>query len=141
MKGHRGKKGIYIIRAEKGLLDEKDWELVLKKYPTALVCLIREKLRRKMPEINEKFNRNSRYFGYWIGNDKDKIYIYVQKKRLVIDMFISPDFITDIEKLGFKVKPRTNFQERADWLTGWEIPQSTTNIRQIIDWLCKAYNK
>lgn len=138
MKANRGKKGKYVIHAKRGLLDEKDWASALEKYPTSLVCLIRANLLKKIPSINEKFNCNSHYFGYWIGNDKDKIYIYVQKKQLVIDMCISPDCITDIEKLGFKIKPRANFQGRADWLTGWEIPQSTTNVRQIVDWLCKA---
>ncbi len=138
MKAIRGKKSKNVVLAEQGLLDEKNWASVLEKYPTSLVCLIRKNLLRKIPEITEKFNRKSHYFGYWIGNDKDKIYIYVQKKQLVIDMCISPDFITDIEKLGFKVKPRGNFQGRVEWLTGWQIPQSTTNIKHIVDWLCKV---
>jgi len=24
------------------------------------------------------------------------------------------------------------------WLTGWEVPQSTLNIKPVVKWLCKA---
>jgi hypothetical protein len=141
MKGHRGKKSINVICAKKGLLGEKVWKPILKRYPTSLVCLIRERLLKKIPDITEKFNRNSRYFGYWVGDDKDRVYIYVQKKQLVIDLYISTDsdFTTVIKERGFKIKPRSNFQGHAGWLTGWQVPQSTTDIDQIADWLCKAF--
>lgn len=139
MKGQRGKKGTYVIRAKRGLFEDTVWKRALQGYPTSLVCSIREKLLKNIPGITEKFNSNSRYFGYWIGDDKDRIYIYVQKQKLVIDLCISSDFATTLKKHDFKVKPRDNFQGQAGWLTGWYVPHSTTNVDLVVNWLCKAF--
>ena len=139
MKGQRGKKGIYVVRANKGLLSRTHWQPDLHGYPISLISLIREKLQKKQPGITEKFNSNSHYFGYWLGDNKDRVYIYVQKKQLVIDLSISPDFVTAIKRQGFKVKSRDNFQEQNGWLTGWQVPQSTANVDLVINWICKAF--
>lgn len=141
MKGQRGKKGIYVIYAKRGLLNDTTWRHTLKDYPTSLIYLIRERLLRKIPGLTEKFNSNSRYFGYWVGDDKDRIYIYVQKKKLVIDLSISSDFATAIKKQGFKVKPRDNYQGQRGWLTGWQVPQSTTDVNSVINWICKTFEE
>ncbi len=139
MKGQRGKKGTYVIRAQRGLLNDMTWRRTLKDYPTSLICLIRERLLKKIPGLTEKFNSNSRYFGYWIGDDKDRVYIYVQKEQLVIDLCISFDFATTLNKQGFRVKTRDNFQGQAGWLTGWHVPHSAEDLEQIVHWLCKAF--
>jgi len=141
MKGQRGKKGTYVIRAKRGLLNDTTWRRTLKDYPTSLICLIRERLLKKIPGLTEKFNSNSRYFGYWIGDDKDRVYIYVQKEQLVIDLCISSDFATTLNKQGFRVKARDNFQGRAGWLTGWQVPQSTTDVNFVVNSLCKAFEE
>jgi len=139
MKGQRGKKGTYVIRAKRGLLNDTTWRRTLKDYPTSLICLIRERLLKKIPGLTEKFNSNSRYFGYWIGDDKDRVYIYVQKEQLVIDLCISSDFTTTLNKQGFRVKTRDNFQGQKGWLTGWQVPHSTNKIEAVMKWLCKAF--
>ena len=141
MKGQRGKKGIYVIRAKRGLLNDTIWRCTLKNYPISLICLIRERLLKKIPGLTEKFNSNSRYFGYWIGDDKDRVYIYVQKEQLVIDLCISSDFATTLNKQGFRVKARDNFQGQKGWLTGWQVPQSTTDADCVVNWLCKAFEE
>ena len=141
MKGQRGKRAIYVIRAKKGLLAKTHWHRTLQAYPTSLITLVREKLQKKIPGITEKFNSNSRYFGYWIGDDKDRVYIYVQKKKLVIDLCISSDYATALKKQGFKVKPRDNFQGQAGWLTGWYVPHSTTKVDYVVNRLCKAFEE
>ncbi|GAI41187.1 unnamed protein product [marine sediment metagenome] len=38
MKGQRGKKGTYVIRAKRGLLNDATWRRTLKDYPTSLIC-------------------------------------------------------------------------------------------------------
>lgn len=139
MKGQRGKRAVYVIRSKKGLLAKTHWQRTLQAYPTTLITTVREKLQRKMAGITEKFNTNSRYFGYWTGDDKDRIYIYVQKKKLLIDLCISSDYATTLKKQGFKVKPRDNFQGQKGWLTGWQVPHSTNNIEGVVKWLCKAF--
>jgi len=92
-----------------------------------------------IPNVTEKFNNRLRYFGYWTGTDKDRIYIYVQKKNLRIDLYISRDFESEIRNIGFKVNYVNNYQGRAGWLTGWQIPHSTTKVETIMKWLCKAF--
>ena len=139
MKGQKGKKGIYVIRAKRGLLSDRTWRRTLKGYPTSLICQIRERLLKKIAGLTEKFNSNSRYLGYWIGDDKDRVYIYVQKEQLVIDLCISSDFATTLNKQGFRVKARDNFQGQKGWLTGWQVPQSTTDVNFVVNWLCKAF--
>lgn len=139
MKGQRGKKGTYVIRAKRGLLSDTTWRRTLRDYPTSLICLIRERLLKKIPGLTEKFNTKSRYFGYWIGDDKDRIYIYIQKEKLVIDLCIGSNYATALKKQGFKVKPRDNFQGEAGWLTGWQVPQSTTDVNFVVNWLRKAF--
>jgi hypothetical protein len=134
-----GKKAKYVIYAENGLVPDKVWGPKLRGYPTSLVCLIRAALADRVPGISEKFNSNSRYFGYRVGMDKDRAYIYVQKKKLVIDLCISPIFTKELRHLGFEVKPRDNFQGKAGWLTGWEVPKSTLNLEPVVKYLCKAF--
>ncbi|MCP4713383.1 MAG: hypothetical protein GY869_32540, partial [Planctomycetes bacterium] len=109
--------------------------------PAALVVSIRQGMIERVPGIKEKFNKNIRYFGYWTGTDKDRAYIYVQKKALVIDVCIHPDYITQIRSAGFVVKPRENFQGVNGWLTGWKIPHASQNVDEIVNWLCKTFEK
>ena len=130
-----------VILADAGLLKDSVWKRALQGYPTSLVCSIRKKLLREIPKVAEKFNTNSRYFGYWTGIDKDRAYIYVQKKGLRIDLCISRKFEIDLRKAGFKVKYVNNYQGRAGWLTGWRVPHSTKNVTLIVKWLCKAFKE
>ncbi len=40
MKGQRGKRAIYVIRAKKGLLAKTHWHRTLQAYPTSLITLV-----------------------------------------------------------------------------------------------------
>lgn len=141
MKGKRGKKGKHVVHAKKGLVKDSVWKQTLKNYPTDLVCSIREKLLDKVPGLTEKFNTNTRYFGYWTGKDKDRAYIYVQKKGLRIDLHISHDSEAGLREAGFEVCFIDNFQGTAGWLTGWHVPHTTNNIKTVMTWLLKAFNE
>jgi len=141
MKEKRGKKAKYLVCAVKGLLKDSVWKKTLKNYPTGLVCSIREQLLKNVPGLTEKFNTNSRYFGYWTGADKDRAYIYVQKKDLRIDLDICTKREADLQKAGFEVRYIHNFQGRNRWLTGWRVPHTTTNIRAVVKWLLKAFEE
>ena len=141
MKGERGKKGKHLVFAEKSLVQDKEWKQALNKYPTDLLCSIREQLLNRVPGLTEKFNTNSRYFGYWTGTDKDRAYIYIQKKYLRIDLNISQELVADLQKAGFEVRITNNFQGRARWLTGWRVPHTTKNIETVMTWLLKAFNE
>jgi hypothetical protein len=140
MKANRGKNPKYLVCAEMDLVDNIVWEGPLENYPTDLVCSIREQLKKKVPGLTEKFNTKSHYFGYWIGTNKDRAYIYVQKKGLRIDLDISRDFEANLKEEDFEVHFIKNFQYRAGWLTGWRVPP-TTSIERVMKWLLKAFNE
>ncbi len=133
--------GNEIIQTDTGLLADKIWKAQLRNYPTDLLSLIRKLLLAKVPDLGEKFNQAGLYFGYRVGNRKDKAYIYVQKKNLIIDLCISPNFTTEVKQDGLEVKHRNNFQGKDDWLTGCRIPQSTLDPKPAVKWLCKALEK
>ena len=141
MKKQRGKKSKYLIRSKSGLLENCIWQLSLQDYNTSLISLIRNELLNRIPGITESFNTNSRYFGYWIGEDKDRLYIYVQKKHLRIDLCIDNRHEKEIVKDGFEVVFANNFQGRDDWVTGWRVPHNTKNIEAVLKWLCYAFEK
>ena len=139
MKGQRGKKGKYVIFAKRGLINDDIWNPILKNYETSLICKIRKRLK-KINGLTEKFNSNSRYFGYCIEDDKDRVYIYVQKKNIRIDLYISPIFKKDIlrEDKYFTVNYVNNYQGRAQWLTGWHVPHDTKKMSFVIKLVKKA---
>lgn len=139
MKQKRGKKAKYIIYATAGFLENVDWEQTLEDYPTELVCSIRKKLKETVPDLTEKFNYNYPYFGYRQGNGPDKLYLYIQKKSIKIDIQISKEYKKEIEMEGFEIREANNFQAREGWITGWYIPQSTKDITVIMKWLTKPF--
>jgi hypothetical protein len=141
MKGQRGKKAKYVVYAKKGLLEENKWRRALKNLPTELVRRIRRELARRVPDLNEKFNLNSRYFGYWRGSDEDRLYIFIQKKRLCILVCISWDFEKQIREKGFEVRFINNFQGRPGWLTGWYVPHDTKDMDTVMKYLCMAFKR
>ena len=138
-KKRRGKKAKYVVYAEKGLLEDSKWRSSLKSYPTKLLCRTRRELVKRVPGLNEKFNRRCRYFGYWSRDGEDRLYIFVQKKRLNILLRINRYFEKAINKNGFEVHFINNFQGRAGWLTGFRVSYDAKNTNTVMKWLLKAF--
>ena len=138
--GKKNRRSTNILSANVGLLKDVEWKKFLQDRNTTLLCSIRKSLASKISGLTEKFNKQSRYFGYWIGTDKDRVYIYVQKKGLRIDLFIKKNNSKEIRK-RFKVKFVNNFQGKAGWLTGWYVPHSTKNINFVVQYLSKAFKR
>jgi len=130
-----------IVSANVGLVKDIVWKKSLQGRDTALLCSIRKSLIKKIPGIAEEFNKQSRYFGYWQGTEKDKAYIYVQKKNLRIDLCISRKHEKDLQNQGYIVKYHNNYQGRAGWLTGWLVPHSKKDVKLVVKWLCKAFEQ
>jgi hypothetical protein len=142
MKEQRGKKAKYLVPAKKGLVNDNVWRRILDNYPTDIVCSIREQLLRKVPGLTEKFNTNSRYFGYWTATDEtDRAYIYVQKRGFRIDLCVKRRVEPELRRAGFEVRYVNNFQARAGWLTGWRVPHTTKDTRAIMKWLLRAFEE
>jgi len=128
-----------VVESGTGLLADEDWQPGLEGYPVELVCRIRRDLARRLPNLREKFNRNSRYLGYGLVGGADRAYIYLQKKGLVIDLCLDPKLAKEIEALGFQVKSRENFQGRTGkWITGWRIPPDFEAETSVTNWLWRA---
>lgn len=141
MKKTRGKKGMYLIYPDngKGLVENNKWERYLKKYPDGLIRQIRLKLAERFPDLNEKFNYKSKYFGYRLKDEKDKLYIFTQKKNLCVLLCMSRDYEGEIRRAGFEIRYWHNFQGRHGWLTGWYVPHSTKKVGTVVKWLFRAF--
>jgi len=141
MKKIHGKKGMYLIYPTNGtgLVEDYKWEKYLDKYPDVLLKQIRKDLSERLPKLNEKFNYKSKYFGYCVKDEKDKLYIFVQKNDLCILLDISRDYEEEIRSAGFKIRHWHNFQGRNGWLTGWYVPHSTTNVHVVMKHLLRAF--
>ncbi len=135
------KAGNQIFIATSSLLDDSFFQPELKDHPTKLLNSIRKELAKAVQGLAEKFNTNSLYFGYRVESSEDKAYIYVQKKNLVIDLHIEPSYVSELEKEGFVIEQRDNFQSQAGWLTGWKVPHSTKDVKLVVKWLCKAFEQ
>jgi hypothetical protein len=132
------KKSNNVVIAEKGLVDSEIWHPKLKKYDIDLLMQIRRGIAAELPGIIEKFNRKQRYFGYRYRDSSDAAYIYVQKRRYVIDLRISPHKADQLVQEGFTVRYRNNFQGRSGWLTGWRVPFDCKDDEKILKWLYLA---
>jgi hypothetical protein len=141
MKAQRGKKAKYVKYTEKGLLKDGVWKKILQSYPTTLIKTIRQRLIAEIPNLNEKFNTKSRYFGYYTKDNEDRLYIYVQKEKLVVDLCIQSNLKDTLVTHGFQFRPRDNFQAKHDWLTGWHVQQSTTDVKTVMKWVCRAFDR
>ncbi len=134
---------MYLIYPDnyQGLVEDHKWGRYLDKYEDELIRQIRLKLTERLSGFNEKFNYNSRYFGYCLKDESDKLYIYVQKKNLRIDLCISRKYERELHNQDYVVKYHNNYQGMTGWLTGWQVPQSTTDADRVVKWLCKAFEE
>ena len=77
-------------------------------------------------------NLNRRYLGYGLAGGTDALYIYVQKKGVLIDMRVSADRADELRRQGFDLRPRDNYQAKAGWLTGLFVPHDTDRIEEVV---------
>jgi len=119
-----------VVIADAGLLPEEFLWDVLKGYPQELVNELRKQLAMECPKLREKINRGSRYLGYSNGGS-DALYVYIRKNDLLIDVRVSAELSGDLKRLGFKVRPRNNFQAQNGWLTGLIVPHDTDKIADV----------
>lgn len=120
-----------------GLIPDKDLA-ILQGYPTELLHRLRRRLAAACPKLREKFNPGSRYLGYANGPSRDALYIYVQKKALVMDMRLPADMTEDLRARGFDVRPRDNFQGRQGWLTGLHVPHDSDREKEVVALMVEA---
>jgi hypothetical protein len=136
----------YLIQSNDGLLHVQQWECFFSGYPAnsiELVILLRKDLASRITTIREKVNGKIRYFGYSTAKSSDRLYIYVQLKKVVVDIKVDRDRAKKLQSQGFKVTFRHNWQYKAGWLTGWEIPYDgliKNQVRKaVLDFMCQAF--
>ena len=114
-----------VITADAGLLDTPTIQEKIPGRPLDLAFRIRDQLASRFPELREKLNCNSRYLGYTNGRGSDALYVYIQKKQLLLDIRVSKEEAENLRNKGVTVVPRNNYQSKAGWLTGVLIPHDT----------------
>lgn len=102
-------------------------------YQLELVMQLRSVLTNKFPELNEKLNFKSRYLGYSNGQTSDSVYVWIQKKKLLLDIRVSKEESDVLKRHGFEVNPRNNYQCRSGWLTGVSVPHDTDKLDAIVE--------
>ena len=138
--GGTGGKSGNVIKSDKGLLpDELVWD-VFRGYPKGLVQELRERLAAEFPGLREKANRSSKYLGY-SNRHGDRVYTYVRKRHLLLDMRLAADMADDLKPQGFQVKPRDNYQAKVGWLTGVIVPHDTDKFEIIIELAIQALSE
>ena len=123
-----------------GLLPKEVIKRVLRNYPIECIFAIRSRLSEACPGLREKLNRNSRYLGYGRIDASDRLYIYVRKKELLIDIRLPANRAAKLRASGFKVCHRDNFQGKAGWLTGVLVPHDTDKLQMIVALALEALN-
>lgn len=94
-----------------------------------IINKLRNDLINEFPNLCEKVNINSKYFGFSTKDNNDAIYIYLQKNKMRIDINISRDKESDLKE--FDIKYKDNFQGQAGWLTGLYIPYDLKHYETI----------
>ena len=106
---------------------------VLPSYPLNQVARIREKLYSEIPRLQEHLNTKGRYLSYSNGEQSHALYVYIQKKRLVLDIRASKEYAEKVRKQGFKVNPKNNYQGKAGWLTGVSVPHESDRLNVVME--------
>ena len=115
-----------------GLLAEAVLKDGLRGYPLDAVFELRRLLATKCSGIREKFNPKSRYLGYANAPGSNGLYVYVQKKKLVIDVRVSAEVQEELKERGFEVRPRDNYQAKAGWLTGLIVTHDCKELDTVV---------
>ena len=123
----------YIVNSDEGAKGLTDIKQKLIIYPLEFVLALRNRLASEFPNLYEKVNYKSPYLGYSNGNQSDALYVYLQKKKMVIDMRVSKEEAENLRENGVTVKPRNNFQGRAGWLTGVSVPYDSDKLDVIVE--------
>lgn len=116
-----------------GLLDVDIIRQKLSGYPLALAFQLRDRLISAFPNLREKLNPKSRYLGYANDSQSDAVYVYIKKKRLILDVRVSNQEADSLRMRGIEVAPRNNYQGRAGWLTGVLVPYNTDKLDIVVD--------
>ena len=98
-----------------------------------LQCInkLRYELRESFPNLREKINTSSKYFGFGINDSKDRFYIYLQARRMVLDIDIPYTRKEELIQSGMLIVERNNFQARSGWITGIRMNYDCSDFNAI----------
>lgn len=123
----------YLVNGDDGAKGLMAIKQRLNKYPLELTFKLRNMLASEFPNLREKPNFKCRYLGYANGNRSDAFYVYIQKRRLILDIRVSQEEAENLRNKGFRVNPRNNYQSKAGWLTGVSVPHDTKKLDVIVE--------
>jgi hypothetical protein len=125
-----------LVNGGTGLVDVDQIRRTFKSYPLELALRLRDSLISAFPKLQEKLK--PRYLGYANGDRSDAVYIYLQKKRMVLDIRVSSEEAENLRQQGIEIESRNNWQGRAGWLTGVFVPYDTDKLDIIIELVSSA---
>ena len=123
---------------EKGLLPDDRLESGLRGSAVDLVVDLRSRLAAACPKLREKLNTSSRYLAYGLTDGSDALYVYVQKRGILIDIRVPADRADELRRRGFDLRPRDNYQAKAGWLTGIFVPHDTDKLSEVVSLALEA---
>ena len=123
-----------IRKQEEGVLFEKLFlDKVFEDKEMSCINMLREKLIIRFPDLREKVNKSSQYFGFATGNSSDSLYLYLQKKRMVMDINIPRSMEEKLLTKNFTIIERRNYQYKMGWITGVRIDYDCRQIEDIFE--------
>ncbi len=98
-----------------------------------LVCInkLRNELLNIFPNLREKLNKSSKYFGFGIDKSSDVFYIYLQKKKMILDINLPYTMKNQLIEAGLTISERKNFQAQSGWITGVHIDYTCSQFDTI----------
>jgi hypothetical protein len=123
---------------EKGLLPDDRLRSGLRGFAIDLVVALRSQLAAACPKLREKLNTNTRYLAYGLTDGSDALYVYVQKRAILIDVRVPADRADELRRRGFDLRPRDNYQAKAGWLTGLFVPHDTDKLSEVVSLALEA---
>ena len=128
-----------VLKQESGILFNNSFlNDIFKKNDLSCIHKLRENLINQFPDLCEKINKKSKYFGFSLGNQSDSFYIYLQKQKMIMDIRLSYSIKNDLLQEGFKIKERKNFQEKSGWITGIELSYDCHQIKRTSELVINA---
>ena len=128
-----------VIKTESGIIfDSVLFVEIFHRYNIDCISKLRRELLEEVPSLYEKINKKSKYLGYGKGNESNIFYIYLQNKKMVLDIKLRYEMKQELLNRGFKIHEKNNYQSRSGWVTGIHIDYDCSNFMAVLRILIEA---
>ncbi len=122
------------------LVSDKMLEAELKRFPFSQIQKLRTAMYGRLEGVEERLNPNYPYLAVRCPEaNRDICYLYFQRKSICMDLRLPQVRQSATEQQGFAVRPRANWQAKANWLTGIRIPYDCIPATRVAALIEEAY--